>query len=518
MFPGTRPGAPRTMESGVGIQAGDVIAGKYVVERVLGIGGMGVVVAARHQGLDERVAVKFLQPMLAGHAHAVARFTREARAAVKIKSEHVAKVYDVGELETGTPYIIMEYLEGSDLAHWLSERGVLPIEQAVEFVLEACEAIAEAHALGIVHRDLKPGNLFVVHSIHGSYSIKVLDFGISKLTNSMRLGDGGPVTRTAEFIGSPRYMSPEQMRSSKDVDARTDVWSLGVILYELLAGTCPFAADNLPDLALRVVHADPARLRDQRREVPSGLEQVIRKCLEKTPQERYRSVRELAMALSPFASKRAQSSIQRISAIGEPISGLAVTADSPGSPFSESTGPHGTLRVSDGLRRRSSRRTRWLLAGATAAVAATALAIKIARPLWGGVEPPSSAATTEATPPKPEPQVEPPSSAATTEATPAKPEPQVLVEPAPSAEPAGHALPSNNALPRTKATPAPSPAPAPTLTIAPTSASASTGSRGSRAAHDTRVAEKPSPIPKAKPTETGSPAQPAGSDIFRDRK
>lgn len=231
--------------------------------------------AARHVGLDEQVAIKFLHPMLAEHAHAIARFLREARAAVKIKSEHVAKVYDVGNLESGAPFMVMEYLEGADLAHWLGERGPLPVELAVEFVLQACEAIAEAHTLGIVHRDLKPGNLFVVRRIDGGLSVKVLDFGISKLTDSMRVADAGPMTRTAEFIGSPRYMSPEQMRSSRDVDTRSDVWALGVILYELLAGSCPFVGQSLPDLALQVVHEAPASLRKQRPDVPAGLEQAV---------------------------------------------------------------------------------------------------------------------------------------------------------------------------------------------------------------------------------------------------
>ncbi len=169
--------------SAAGVREGDILAGKYRVERVLGIGGMGVVVAAHHMQLDERVALKFLLPEALGNAEAVARFAREARAAVKIKSEHVARVTDVGTLPNGAPYMVMEYLEGGDLAAWIKQRGALPVEQAVEFVLQTCIAVADAHALGIIHRDLKPANLFCVRRSDGQLSIKVLDFGISKMTD-----------------------------------------------------------------------------------------------------------------------------------------------------------------------------------------------------------------------------------------------------------------------------------------------------------------------------------------------
>ena len=209
-----------------GAAPGDVIAGKYRVERVLGAGGMGVVVAALHLQLDERVALKLLSTSAAGNEEATARFLREARAAVKIKSEHVARVSDVGTLENGVPYMVMEYLDGTDLARWLAGRGVLPVEQAVDFLLQAGEAIAEAHTLGIVHRDLKPANLFCSKKPDGRLCIKVLDFGISKVTAPGGPGgtDGGQhdLTRTATVVGTPTYMSPEQMLASRLVDLRTD--------------------------------------------------------------------------------------------------------------------------------------------------------------------------------------------------------------------------------------------------------------------------------------------------------
>src|SRR5260221_13900920 len=249
------PGSEEDLAQGTaiaGVNEGDVLAGKYRVERILGVGGMGVVVAARHVQLDDKVAIKFLLPEMLGNPEAVGRFAREARAAVKIKNEHVARVTDVGTLENGAPYMVMEYLEGGDLAAWIQQRGALPIEQAVEFVLQACEAIADAHGLGIVHRDLKPANLFCIRRSDGQLSIKVLDFGISKVTGLAGSGPGMSVTKTAAVMGSPLYMSPQQMQSSRDVDSRTDIWSLGVILYELIAGKVPFSGESLPDGGIQI--------------------------------------------------------------------------------------------------------------------------------------------------------------------------------------------------------------------------------------------------------------------------
>ncbi|MBM4363359.1 MAG: serine/threonine protein kinase, partial [Deltaproteobacteria bacterium] len=238
-------------------QPGEVLAGKYRVERVLGQGGMGVVVQAMHLQLEERVAVKFLLPEYAVHAEASTRFLREARAAVKIKSEHVARVIDVGTLESGAPYMVMEYLAGRDLADVLEQRGPLPVEEVVEYVLQACEALAEAHALGIVHRDLKPANLFLTKRADGSAQVKVLDFGISKAGVSSDSGADQSLTKTSAMMGSPLYMSPEQMRSARSVDARSDLWSLGAILFELMAGRPPFSGESLPELLARVL-TDPA--------------------------------------------------------------------------------------------------------------------------------------------------------------------------------------------------------------------------------------------------------------------
>jgi serine/threonine protein kinase len=308
---GTRFGAPLMAipdQPDIGVRPGDVLAGKYQVERVLGAGGMGVVVAAHHVQLDTKVAIKFLLPHMLFNGEAVARFAREAKAAVKITSEHVARVIDVGTLETGAPYMVMEYLEGGDLAAWLQQRGPLPMEQAVEFVLHACVAVAEAHGLGIVHRDLKPANLFCIRRPDGQLSVKVLDFGISKLTGTGRGSEppGMSVTKTSAIMGSPLYMSPEQMQSAKTADAQSDIWALGVILYELLAGRVPFDGENLAEVAVKVAMQPPAPLRSYRPEVPPGLEAVVLKCLERERRSRYPNVAELAIALAEFAPKRAR--------------------------------------------------------------------------------------------------------------------------------------------------------------------------------------------------------------------
>jgi eukaryotic-like serine/threonine-protein kinase len=305
------PGSDSMQSGEAPIREGEVLAGKYVVESVLGVGGMGVVVRAHHMHLDERVAIKFLHVQALGQPEAVARFAREARAAVKIKGEHVARVTDVGTLENGAPYMVMEYLEGGDLAAAV-KNGPLPVADAVEHVLQACEAVAEAHALGIVHRDLKPANLFLTRRPDGTPSIKVLDFGISKSTSA---GSQGGMTRTATLMGSPFYMSPEQLASAKNVDPRTDIWALGVTLFELLTGRLPFDGESLPELCLQIVQNPMPSARALRQDIPPGLEAVITRATMKDREQRYRDVAELAAELTPFATERARASAERISRI-----------------------------------------------------------------------------------------------------------------------------------------------------------------------------------------------------------
>ena len=291
------------------VREGDLLAGKYLVERVIGIGGMGVVVAAHHVHLEERVAIKFLLPEALSDPNLVKRFLREGKAASKIRSEHVARVYDVGTLENGAPYIVMEFLEGSDLSALVKAYGPLPVATAVEYLLQACEAIAEAHAVGITHRDIKPSNLFLATRRDGSPVVKVIDFGISKMTAGPE-GDMD-ITKTADARGSMLFMPPEQMVSSKNADPRIDIWALGVSLHYLLSRTFPFHAGTVPELCLMILQQEPTPLRAVRPDMPARLEACILRCLRKAPGERYANVAELAEALLEFAPPSASISAQR---------------------------------------------------------------------------------------------------------------------------------------------------------------------------------------------------------------
>jgi eukaryotic-like serine/threonine-protein kinase len=297
------------------VREGDLIAGKYAVERVLGDGGMGVVVAARHLELGERVALKFLLPEALKNPEACLRFVREARAAARIKGEHVARVLDVGTRDDGIPFIVMEYLEGHDLGRIIETRGPLAVSDAVHYVLQACEAVAEAHALGIVHRDLKPANLFLTTSPDGSPLVKVLDFGISKSPSVFARTLSPSITTVNTGMGTPHYMSPEQARDASKVDARSDVWALGAILYELLAGKPAFDADSVPALVMMIATEEPPALENLRPDVPAALVASIRHCLQKNREERFADIAVLARALEAFVPEEARQSVARIARI-----------------------------------------------------------------------------------------------------------------------------------------------------------------------------------------------------------
>lgn len=290
---------------------GRVLAGKYEVLRVLGEGGMGVVLLAHNMHLDGRVALKVPRLEILSNPSAAGRFEREAKVAFKLKSEHVARVFAVGRLETGQPFIEMEYLEGEDLAQRLERRGPLPQEQAVELLIQVCDALAEAHALGIVHRDLKPANLFCTRRRDGSLVVKVLDFGISKVERRGQTLHPS-MTQGGVPMGSPLYMSPEQLKSARDVDARSDIWAVGVILYELLTGRPPFMADNLMGLGSLIVGASPTPLRELRPDVAEALAAVVHRCLEKDPAARFEHVAAVVEALTPFAPPAARYLGERI--------------------------------------------------------------------------------------------------------------------------------------------------------------------------------------------------------------
>jgi serine/threonine-protein kinase len=230
----------------------------------------------------------------------VARFFQEARAAAEVSSEHVVRIIDVGALDDGSPFIVMEYLRGSDMARLVRTRGPLSVVNVAGYLVQACEAVAEAHARGIVHRDLKPANLFLTTHADGSPLVKVLDFGVSKLT---RRGDfpGGSLTKSRSVVGTPLYMSPEQLRSALSVGPASDIWSLGCIAYELLAGRPAFQAESAAALGALIAAGPTPRIRDVRPDVPAEIETIIARCLEKDPAERYASVGDFAKALGAFA-------------------------------------------------------------------------------------------------------------------------------------------------------------------------------------------------------------------------
>ncbi len=277
---------------------GQLVAGTYRVERVLGVGGMGIVVAARHLRLGTKVALKMMHDALVSDAHAVLRFEREARTTARLSGAHTAEVFAVGTLETGAPFIAMECLEGRDLARVLASQGPLPFDAAMSHVLGACHAIAEAHALGIVHRDLKPANIVLARA-HGRERIKVIDFGLAKTPEDRE--DGALAARG--LLGSPHHMPPEQIRSPNDVDGRADIWALGACLHELVTGQPPFVAPNVNLLCARVLGESVAPLRQLRPEAPPSLERIVSTCLQRDPDDRFQRVGELMEALGESAAR-----------------------------------------------------------------------------------------------------------------------------------------------------------------------------------------------------------------------
>ncbi len=285
--------------SGLPIPAkGTVLLGKYRVEGVVGIGGMGMVIAARHEHLSERVALKLLLPRYAELAETRKRFQREAQAAYKLRSEHVCRVLDAGELEDGTPFIAMEFLKGDDLAAVLRKRKRIPLPEAVDYILQACEALGEAHANDVVHRDLKPGNLVIITRKDGTRCLKVIDFGISKVATDT----SSDLTNTYGYLGSPSYSAPEQFASTRAMTASGDLWSLGVILYEMVSGHSPFEfpSQGLAEMATVIVRDPAIPLSKRDPSIDPKFEQIVMKCLEKEPAQRFPRVRELAEALAPF--------------------------------------------------------------------------------------------------------------------------------------------------------------------------------------------------------------------------
>lgn len=361
----TNPGevwGAKPLESGIPalpIRPGDVIGEKYVVEKVIGAGGVGVVVSARHTKLDERVAIKFVQTS-AQSLENLSRFEREARAASRIRSEHVARVMDFGSLPTGAPFMVLEHLDGVDLGALLKDKGRIPYHRAVDYLAHAAEGVAEAHALGIVHRDLKPANLFLTKRPDGSEIVKVLDFGISKLLENEGRADLA-VTQASSIMGSPLYMSPEQMESPRDAKMPSDIWSLGVILYELITGGPPFEAATMPLLCAQICCGLPTPMgeRFNRGSVPGSsgalyppppplLEAAVMRCLERDPSKRPATVADLVRSIAPFGSAAAQISSERLARIDTSAMQSELTSSSPGFRVSSALTSSGSFRPPSG--------------------------------------------------------------------------------------------------------------------------------------------------------------------------
>ncbi len=358
---------------------GEILLGKYEVVSTLGVGGMGVVTLVRHQQLDELFAIKVLKPQFVTMDHTTARFLREARAAVKIRSVHGARIVDVGVFPGGSPYMVMEYLTGRDLATWIAQDGPLPPDLAVDFTLQSLEALAEAHALGIVHRDIKPANLFVTVLPGGTSCVKVLDFGISKASGFFGATPTGNATEPGALMGSPSYMSPEQFSSASTVDVRSDIWAVGATLFELLTGESAFTGSSLAQIYAAVVHEPLSPIRALRPEISEGLAHVVERCLAKDPADRYQNVGELAAALEDQLPASYSGRAQRIGRVVG-MSGLGGSAFDKAGEVSSSPPVAGTVPIA--LVRRSERRQRRMRALATGAVAAVGLALVVALG-WG---------------------------------------------------------------------------------------------------------------------------------------
>ena len=311
---GETAGSRRTETAGsrrteTAVSLGDTIGGRYVVEEVLGSGGMGVVVAARHATLGHRVAMKFVSASAHADADALARFSREARIIASLESEHVVRVTDFG-VHAGSPYMVMDLLAGRDLSRELQERGPLPLAEAVDYLIQACDGLWSTHAKGIVHRDVKLANLFLATRADGERVIKVLDFGVSKSQPDAQ--DDASLTRTATMIGSPLYMAPEQIRDPRRVDERADVWSLGIVLYKLLTDQAPFSGQSTNAVCAAIAADPPAPLQSHAADLPRELEAVVFRCLEKRPEHRYPSVAALARDLAPFASEAGATLVRQL--------------------------------------------------------------------------------------------------------------------------------------------------------------------------------------------------------------
>jgi eukaryotic-like serine/threonine-protein kinase len=352
------------------LSVGSVVDGKYRIESVLGRGGMAVVFGASHTTLGQAVALKVLRADLGGLPEQTERIVREARAAAGLTSENATRVLDIGELDSAEPYIVMERLVGTDLGRELAARGPVSVREAASYLVQACDAVAEAHAKGIVHRDLKPSNLFLTRRRDGSPLVKLMDFGISKFVAD---GPEQALTKTQDSLGTPHYMSPEQLMTSRDVDVRSDVWALGVILYQMLTGRRPFDGETTPAVHIAVASAPAPKLRDQRPDAPAPLDRLISACLVKSRAKRLQTVRAFARALLPFADEDTQKRYAHLGAPGqEPDQALVPNTSEGGVAAATDPETHAAWGTARSKSSGPSRRGLWLLGASAGAVAIVA--------------------------------------------------------------------------------------------------------------------------------------------------
>ena len=274
------------------------ISPRYRVDREIGRGGMGSVYLATDTTLSRQVAIKLLHGAQLDAPTSVSRFIQEGRVCAQLRSDHCVKVFDLGVTDNGQPYLVMEFLHGRDLAHELVRTGRFSCERAMSYVTQACSALAEAHQLGVVHRDLKPHNLFLCQGPQGEETVKVLDFGVSRLPKATTTE---ALTARGDVLGTPAYMSPEQIAGRDDVDARSDIWALGVILYELVCGTTPFSGDTATQNIFRILNEQAQPLSHIVPGVPPAFEALVGKCLRKDRDERYQNVAALVRDLAQVA-------------------------------------------------------------------------------------------------------------------------------------------------------------------------------------------------------------------------
>lgn len=486
---------------------GDIVGGKYRIEQLLGSGGMGHVVSAVHVQLDQRVAIKFMRDEHLNDGDAVKRFEREARAASRLKSMHAARVVDVGTLDSGSPYMVMELLEGVTLRALMKQRGRLECEEAAALIAHACEAIAEAHSLGLVHRDVKPTNLFITRTATGKPLLKVLDFGIVKAIDADATNEEATLTKTHVPVGSPKYMAPEQVTSSKTVDRRADVWGLGACLFEMTTGQAPFRADNLLELGAKIVHEPVAEVRNLRPDMDPELSAIIHRCLQKNPDHRYADAGELARALEdyvgrPTSSPRMLSPLEMTTTPSAPMVAATPVGFAPPPPALQRVDDTGGSRGTNvawgetaGRRPTPHYVAIGLAASGLVAVIGSVLVVLAVR----GRNP----TTTHATPASASVAIGEPAPPITTPVPPPVAAPVPSPEPAPAAQPAVAAAPTV-ATPATAPSPSPSPAPAPSPSpaaapIAPPAPPATTAT----AARTSPPATPPRP-PVPRPTATAS--------------